>query len=114
MLRYRGGTPISRRRYDGLWRRVGNRLPWAAAQGISTHWLRHTTLACVERHFEHAVAHVYAGHTDHHNDTTGVYTRAQLPEVAAALAALVGESHPLAPQQPQSNLALLATTRWAT
>ncbi|WP_086669010.1 site-specific integrase [Lentzea kentuckyensis] len=103
LLRYRDGTPITSRRYDGLWQRVGNHLPWAAAQGISTHWLRHTTLTWVERHFGHAVAHAYAGHTDHHNDTTGIYTRAQLPEVAAALSSLVGEPHPLAPQQPISN-----------
>lgn len=43
LLRYRNGAPITHRRYDYLWGRVGRHLPWAAAQGISTHWLRHTT-----------------------------------------------------------------------
>ncbi|GLZ28037.1 hypothetical protein Lesp02_02270 [Lentzea sp. NBRC 105346] len=99
LLRYREGTPISSRRYDHLWERIGTHLPWVATRNISTHWLRHTTLTWVERHFGHAIAHAYAGHTDnhhHHHDSTSVYTRAQLPEIAAALAALVSETHPLA------------------
>jgi hypothetical protein len=38
-----------------------------------------------------------AGHTDNaHAGTTATYVRASLPEIAAALAALTGEPHPLA------------------
>ena len=59
--------PLTSRRYDHLWHRIGQHLPWVAAQGISTHWLRHTTLTWVERHFGYGVARAYAGHTD----TTG-------------------------------------------
>jgi integrase len=44
LLRYRNGRPITYRRYDCLWDRIGKHLPWARTQGISTHWLRHTTL----------------------------------------------------------------------
>jgi hypothetical protein len=68
-----------------------------ATQQISTHWLRHTTLTWVERNFGHAVARAYAGHSGsgHGDGTTALYTRAGLEEVAAALAALTGESHPL-------------------
>jgi hypothetical protein len=46
----------------------------------------------------YAVARAYAGHTDGGSDTgaTATYVRASLPEVAAALAALTGEPHPLA------------------
>ncbi|MGW6442341.1 tyrosine-type recombinase/integrase [Lentzea sp. NPDC055074] len=95
LLRYHDGTPITSRRYDGLWRRIGDHLPWAAVQGVSTHWLRHTTLTWVERHFGHAVARAYAGHNDHPDDSTSIYTRAQLPELATALATLTGEPHPL-------------------
>ncbi|MFR9780539.1 tyrosine-type recombinase/integrase [Micromonospora sp. MS34] len=51
LLRYRNGQPISSRRYDHLWTRIGECLPWVAVQGISTHWLRHTTLTWVERHY---------------------------------------------------------------
>jgi integrase len=99
LLRYRSGQRITRRRYDYLWTRLGQHLPWVAAQGISTHWLRHTTLTWVERNFGYAVARAYAGHNDRGNSagTTTTYVRADLEEIAAALAALTGEPHPLAP-----------------
>jgi site-specific recombinase XerD len=48
LLRYRNRRPITYRRYDGLWVRVGQHLPWAAAQGVSAHWLRHTIITWVE------------------------------------------------------------------
>jgi integrase len=97
LLRYADGRPITSRRYDHLWVRVGRHLPWVATQQISTHWLRHTTLTWVERNFGYAVARAYAGHADGGNvGTTATYVRADLPEVAAALAALTGDSHPLA------------------
>jgi integrase len=56
LLRYRNRQPITYRRYDHLWERIGARLPWVAAQQISAHWLRHTTLTWVERNFGYAVA----------------------------------------------------------
>jgi integrase/recombinase XerC len=98
LLRYANGSPITRRRYDHLWARIGRYLPWAAAQGISTHWLRHTTLTWVERTHGYAVAQAYAGHTGGRGGdaVTATYVRASLQEVATALAALVGEAHPLA------------------
>jgi integrase/recombinase XerC len=97
LLRYADGRPITTRRYDHLWTRLGNHLPWVATQQISTHWLRHTTLTWVERNFGYAVARAFAGHTDSSGDaaTTTTYVRASLQEIAAALAALTGESHPL-------------------
>ena len=95
LLRYRTGKPITHRRYDHLWVRIGQHLAWVATQQISTHWLRHTTLTWVERTFGYAVAR--AGHNDSAGDaTTTTYVRATPQEVAAALAALVGEHHPLA------------------
>jgi integrase len=97
LLRYADGRPITTRRYDHLWVRLGQHLPWVATQQISTHWLRHTTLTWVERNFGYAIARAYAGHTDHGGDagTTSTYVRASIQEVAAALAALTGEPHPL-------------------
>jgi integrase/recombinase XerC len=96
LLRYRNGQPITRRRYDHLWTRIGEHLPWVAAQQISTHWLRYTTLTWVERHYGYAVARAYAGH-NHRTDTgtTATYVRADLYETTLALAALTGEPHPL-------------------
>ena len=99
LLRYADGRAVTYRRYDGLWVRIGRQPPWARTQQISTHWLRHTTLTWVERNFGFAVAHAYAGHTDGAGDNgsaTSTYVRATITEVAAALAALTGEPHPLA------------------
>jgi integrase len=98
LLRYADGQPITSRRYDHLWTRIGTRLSWVATQQISTHWIRHTTLTWVERNFGYAVARAYAGHTDAGSEAgaTSTYVRASLSEVAAALAALTSEPHPLA------------------
>jgi integrase/recombinase XerC len=99
LLRDTDGRPVTYRRYDGLWVRIGRHLPWVRTQQISTHWLRHTTLTWVERNYGFAIAHAYAGHTDGADDTgsaTSTYVRATLTEVATALAALTGEPHPLA------------------
>jgi len=99
LLRYRDGRPLTYRRYDQLWVRVGQHLSWVRTQQISTHWLRHTTLTWVERTAGNAVARAYAGHTDGGggNNSTATYVRANLQEIAAALAMLTGEPHPLAP-----------------
>jgi integrase len=98
LLRYRNGRPITARRYDHLWQRLGTHLPWVAAQQVSTHWLRHTTLTWVERNFGYAVARAYAGHTGRSDaGTTSTYVRADVHEVAGALSVLTREDHPLAP-----------------
>lgn len=98
LLRYRNGDPITRRRYDYLWQRLGKHLPWVATQQVSTHWIRHTTLTWVERNFGYAVAREFAGHVGKSDaGTTTTYVRATIEEVAAALAALTNEPHPLAP-----------------
>ena len=93
LLRYRDGSPLTSRRYDHLWRRIGHHLPWVAAQNISIHWLRHTTLTWVERHYGHAIAGAYAGHTSK-TDTTSTYTKANLTDIATALSTLTNEPHP--------------------
>jgi integrase len=96
LLRYRDGHSLTSRRYDHLWKRLGERLPWVAAQGISTHWLRHTTLTWVERHFGYGIARAYAGHTDTTGPATTTYIKASLQEVATALTVMTGQPHPLA------------------
>ncbi|WP_306209582.1 tyrosine-type recombinase/integrase [Actinoplanes sp. RD1] len=97
LLRYANGNPITRRRYDHLWRRSGEHLPWVATHQVSTHWLRHTTLTWVERHFGYAVARAFAGHNGRTDfGVTATYVRASLYEVAATVSALTGEPHPLA------------------
>ncbi|MEW1739676.1 site-specific integrase [Nocardia beijingensis] len=99
LLRYRNGAPITATRFDIIWRQIGEHLPWVKQQGITCHWLRHTTLTWVERNFGHAVAKAYAGHADNHTDgATSIYTRATREEVAHALSVLTGEPHPVAPK----------------
>ena len=102
LLRYANGGPITSRRYDYLWRCLGRHLPRVATQQVRTHWIRHTTLTWVERNFGFATAQAYAGHEDHGRGgrAMATYIRAGLPEVAAALAALTGEDHPLAASPP--------------
>lgn len=98
LLRYKNGRPITGRRYDYIWNRIGKHLPWAATQQITAHWLRHTTLTWVERNRGYAVARAFAGHTDigGHPGTTMTYVKASLHEIAEALSAMTGEPHPLA------------------
>jgi integrase/recombinase XerC len=99
LLRYGNGTPLTYRRYDSLFERLRRQLPWAASLNISAHWLRHTTLTWVERNFGEAVSRRYAGHAENGGGEAGtiaIYTKAELEEVAAALAMLTQESHPLA------------------
>jgi hypothetical protein len=106
VLRHATGRAITARRYDYLWDRLGEHLPWVRTQQVSTQWIRHTIVTWVERRFGLAVAQAYAGHQDASRgartlSATGTYVRAGLPEIAAALAALTGEPHPLAPEGPR-------------
>jgi integrase/recombinase XerC len=97
LLRYRSRRPITARRYDHVFDRVGRYEPWVRTQQISVHWLRHTTLTWVERNFGYAVARAYAGHEGRSDaGTTATYVRADVHEVAAALSALTRQPHPLA------------------
>ncbi len=94
LFRYKNGDPISHMRFHIMWGQIGDQLPWVKQQGITCHWLRHTTLRWVERNFGHAVAKAYAGHADNHSDgATSIYTRATREEVAYALSVLTGEPH---------------------
>ena len=44
LLRYKDGTPITYRRYDSLFVRLGQHLPWVLRENIDAHWIRHTIL----------------------------------------------------------------------
>jgi site-specific recombinase XerD len=96
LLRTHNSKPITRRRYNHLFERLGKHLPWVITHGISAHWLCHTTITWVERHYGHAVAREFARHSDGIAGPTGIYTTATINEVAAAVAHLTGEPHPLA------------------
>ena len=77
LLRYRNGRPITSRRYDGLWARIGR--PAVGPDPADQHALdpaHHPDVGRAE--FGYAVARAYAGHTDPGSDAgaTTTYVRA--------------------------------------
>jgi integrase len=92
------GAPLTRRRYNTLAARWQAALPWAADYGVSPHWLRHTSIAAVERVAGFGVARAFAGHATP-AETTTTYITAAPEEVARAVSWLTGEPHPLAPEE---------------
>lgn len=95
-LRRGGGAraPLTGRTYDRIFSRAQDRVPWSARTPLTAHVLRHTAITAVERVAGFAVAARFAGHTP--GSVTGTYTKADISEVAAAVALLTGEPHPLA------------------
>ena len=95
VLRTRNGTPITARRYDTIFERARVCLPWAERTPVSAHVLRHTAITAVGRLAGYPVAQAFAGHAP--PSVTGRYLHASLAEIAAAVAILTGQEHPLAP-----------------
>jgi len=95
-LRRSGGAlaPLTGRTYDRIFTRAQDRIAWSAQTPLTAHVLRHTAITAVERVAGFAVAARFAGHTP--GSVTGTYTKADITEVAAAVAVLTGEPHPLA------------------
>jgi integrase len=86
-------SPLSSKRFETLWKRMGKSLPWVSAQGISGHYLRHTVLTWVDRTSGHSVARAYAGHSA--GDTTDSYTKVGFAEIVNAHSSITGSLHPL-------------------
>lgn len=85
---------VTRRRLDGVWSRVRRDLEWAEELGVSSHWLRHTTVSWVEEATSYSVAAAYAGHVP--TSTTATYLQRSIADVASAFSVVFGEPHPLA------------------
>lgn len=92
----RAGRPLTRRHYNTLFSQLQGALVWAERIGLCAHVLRHTAATAVERLAGHAVASAFLGHAETGRCTTGTYTKPSIHEVAAAVAQLTGEPHPLA------------------
>jgi integrase len=90
----RGPAPLTDRTYDRIFTRAQALIPWAQRTPLTAHVLRHTAITAVERVAGFAVAAKFAGHTP--SSVTGTYTKADVVEVARAVARLTGEPHPLA------------------
>jgi len=92
------GTPITDRFYDRLFARARRHLGWDPRTPLTAHVLRHTAITRVGRIAGSPVAQAFAGHAP--PTVTGRYLHATLADVAAAVAAMTAESHPLAPSRP--------------
>lgn len=84
VFHYADGRCLTERRFDTLFARVGDALPWAAALGVSLHWIRYTTLTDIRMTSGERVAAAYAGHNDRSGGITAIYTRATFAELQAA------------------------------
>lgn len=93
VFRTKRHKPIVRKHYNTLFDKVQAVLPWTKRTPVTAHVLRYTAGTAVERLRGHAVAQAFLGHAP--TTVTGVYTRATIHEVAAAVQALTGEIHPL-------------------
>ncbi len=94
------GAPMSARRYSTIFERARTCLAWAERTPVSAHVLRHTAITAIARLAGYPVAQAFAGHAP--PSVTGRYLHASVTEVAAAVAALTGEAHPLATTQRRS------------
>jgi integrase/recombinase XerC len=90
LLHFRSGACLTSRRFDSMFRRAQNELPWARAMGVSIHWLRHCTLTDVDRVAGTRVAASYAGHADD-STVTDRYTKASFEERQAVHRRLFGD-----------------------
>lgn len=86
------GAPMKVKRFETLWSRISKQLKWVDDEGITSHWVRHTTLTWVDRVASPTVASKYAGHGP--MNVTSHYTKVRLEEVSRAHEALFGQFHP--------------------
>lgn len=89
------GPAVTRRRYNTLTARWGRSIPWVKELGVSIHWCRHHATSAIERIAGYGVARAFAGHATS-DEVTTTYIKAQIHEVARAVAIYTGEPHPLA------------------
>ena len=94
------GRPMCARRYDTIFSRARTCLDWTDRSPVSAHVLRHTAITAVGRLAGYPVAQAFAGHAP--PSVTGRYLHASVTEVAAAVAVLTGEPHPLATTERRS------------
>lgn len=90
VFHYASGDCLTDRRFDTMFQRVARRLPWAAALGVTLHWVRYSTLTDIRMTSGERVAAAYAGHSDESGGVTGRYTRASFEELQAAHHRLFG------------------------
>ncbi|MGY1947249.1 site-specific integrase [Nocardia asiatica] len=100
VLRYQNGTPADLARYQYLVRRFRRELPWADDLQMNMNWVCHTTETFVETEFGHRTARLFKQRRVRSQNTEDQdrFDPHRLAMIAAVLAALTGEPHPLALQ----------------
>lgn len=94
----RGGTPISRRRFDYLFDRVRDHLPWANEAQISSRALRQHAITAIERSSSRAVPAAF-GRTQ--LDHAGRHVAVRSADVARAVVAVRGGDQPWLHREPR-------------
>jgi integrase len=82
------GNPMQAKRFEILWKRIRKELAWAEEKGVSSHWIRRTTVTWIDRAFNSTMAQAFAGHTP--ASVTAGYSIPTPEELAATHAALTG------------------------
>jgi len=90
VFHYSDGSCLSDRRFDTIFSRVGEHLPWVRSLGVTLHWIRYSTLTDIRMTAGERVAAAYAGHGDSSGGVTATYTRASFAELQAAHRRLFG------------------------
>lgn len=90
VFRSRRSTPITRKRYEGMYDRLDQYTTWSAMLDVGIHWVRHTTLDDVRTVADERTAHAYAGHTDASGPTINAYTKIPFEGLIAAFEAIFG------------------------
>jgi len=107
VFRTAAGIPMSARRYSTIFDRARVCLDWADRTPVSAHVLRHTAITAVGQLGGYPVAQAFAGHAP--PSVTGRYLHASIAEIAAAVATLTGESHPLAQRHGRAGEAVASS-----
>lgn len=94
IFRNRRGQRAGKAQMERFWREVKDRLPFAAKMDAATHCFRKTTATMIERSFGVATSEAFLRHA--YVPISVHYPRADIRDVAKALAVLTGEPHPLA------------------
>lgn len=92
VFHFANGRCLTHRRFDTMFHRVGEHLPWAKTLGVSLHWIRYSTLTDIRMTSGERVAAAYAGHGDQAGGVTALYTRATFAELQEAHRRLFGDS----------------------
>lgn len=76
------GAGVTSKKFETLFKRVHDYWPHSKQEGITAHWLRHTTLQEIDFVSDGEVAAAYAGHRP--GRTIGTYARVYFPQLREA------------------------------